>query len=556
MVAQGLPEGNMRTRILATLLFGCVAGASAADPSKADGLRGPGQAAGELRVAAMAPAELSGWDDRLAELMASGRLRVRQVASDPLVPGRQHQRLEQVDRGVPVFGAELVRQAEGGATVSLFGTLYADSGLDLHPTLSPAEARAAAERASGGRASERAPGLFVLPRSAAGFALVYRVVVWTGADLRADFVDARSGAVLQSLDEIHSAAAVGRGRGVLDEPEKLSAESLAGGFVLRDGLRPAVLSTYDMGGNLSRTGAVLLGSAELGDSDLARDADNDWTSDPAAVDAHAYAGFVYDYYFRRYGRRGLDDANLGIGSLVHPVRRGDEDAYSRQQVGLFYTNAFYAGHGMMVYGEGGIRSAGKSWNYTAGALDIVGHELTHGVTEFSSRLVYRDESGALDEAFSDVMGTSIEFFYQPPGKGPLQADYLIGEDVVRPGGLRSLADPLAHGDPDHLSKARFLGTDTDEGGVHTNSTIASHAFFLAIEGGPNRSSGLFVRGVGAEHRDEIERVFYRAFVFLLPPRADFSMARSATLQSARDLFGSGSEPERALREAWTAVGVE
>jgi Zn-dependent metalloprotease len=535
-----------------------VAGASdgLGDSWQADGLPNPWQTDGELRVAATAPAELSGWEARLAELMASGRLRLRQVASDPMVAGRQHQRLEQVDRGVPVFGAELVRQAEGGATVSLFATLYPDSGLDLHPALSPAAARAAAERASGGRASEQPPGLFVMPRSAGSFALVYRVLVWTGADLRADFVDARSGALLLSLDEIHTATAVGLGRGVLDEPEKLSAESLAGGFVLRDGLRPAVLSTYDMGGNLSRTGAVLLGNATLEDSDLARDEDNNWTSDPAAVDAHAYAGLVYDYYFKRFGRRGLDDADLGIGSLVHPVRRGDESAYTRQQVELFYTNAFYAGHGMMVYGEGGIRSAGKTWNYTAGALDIVGHELTHGVTEFSSRLVYRDESGALDEAFSDVMGTSIEFFYQPPGKGPLQADYLIGEDVVRPGGLRSLADPLAYGDPDHLSQARFLGTATDEGGVHTNSTIASHAFFLAIEGGRNRSSGLLVRGVGGEHRDQIERAFYRAFVFLLPPRADFRMARSTTLQSARDLFGPGSEPERALGEAWTAVGVK
>ena len=85
-----------------------------------------------------------------------------------------------------------------------------------------------------------------------------------------------------------------------------------------------------------------------------------------------------------------------------------------------------------------------------------------------------------------MMGKSVEFFFQPAGSGALKADYLMGEDVVRPGGLRSMANP-AFGDPDHYSK-RFLGSD-DNGGVHTNSGIPNQAFYLAIEGGTNRTSG-------------------------------------------------------------------
>jgi thermolysin len=95
----------------------------------------------------------------------------------------------------------------------------------------------------------------------------------------------------------------------------------------------------------------------------------------------------------------------------------------------------------------------------------------------------------------------------------------------------------------------------DNGGVHINSGIANHAFYLAIEGGTNRTSGLAVQGVGAANREQIERVFYRAFTQMLPTNATFALARAATIQAARDLFGTNSNPERAVTQAWTAVGV-
>jgi Zn-dependent metalloprotease len=184
---------------------------------------------------------------------------------------------------------------------------------------------------------------------------------------------------------------------------------------------------------------------------------------------------------------------------------------------------------------------------------VVAHELSHGVTSYTSDLEYHGESGALNEAFSDVVGTSVEFFFQTAGTAAGQADYLIGEDVVTPGGVRSMANPQAFGDPDHYSR-RFTG-DEDNGGVHINAGIATHAFYLAIEGGVNRTSGLAVQGVGAANREQMEKVFYRAFVFLLPSTASFSTARAATIQSARDLYGVGSAAETAVTQAWTAVGV-
>lgn len=219
-------------------------------------------------------------------------------------------------------------------------------------------------------------------------------------------------------------------------------------------------------------------------------------------------------------------------------------------------NAFYAGGGVMVFGEGlpsGATLNGQSWNYLSGALDVFAHELAHGVTDFSSRLIYRNESGALNEAFSDIIGVSAEFYHQPIGNALMRAEYLIGEDVVTPGGLRSLANPQQFGDPDHYT-TRYTGTQ-DNGGVHINSTIPGHAFYLAIEGGTNRTSGLSVAGVGAANREQIERVFYRAFTQMMPSDATFAVARVVTIQSAVDLYGGGSAVTRAITEAWTAVGV-
>jgi Zn-dependent metalloprotease len=151
------------------------------------------------------------------------------------------------------------------------------------------------------------------------------------------------------------------------------------------------------------------------------------------------------------------------------------------------------------------------------------------------------------------MGTSVEFFFQPAGSGDLRSDYQVGEDVIKPGGLRSMENPGLHGDPDHYSR-RFLGA-ADNGGVHTNSGIANQAFYLAIEGGTNRTSGLGVQGVGGANREQIEKVFYRAFAQLLPANATFSLARAATIQASRDLYGDNSNAERAVTQAWTAVGV-
>ncbi len=508
---------------------------------------------GATTIEARSPADLRDWDRQIDGMARTGELRSREARADTLIEGREHQRSDQFHRGVRVFGGEVVRQSRHGATESAFGTLYSGIDVDPSPAIDEEAARAVLEERAGASSGSR-PELVVLPLDAGGYALAWRLRIVQRHDARQYFIDARSGAPLLDFSDRKTQTAVGKARGVLGDTKKISVNRTTGTFTASDQLRPPAILTYDMQGNPGRVDEFLFGRVTLGTPDLAADTDNDWT-DGAAGDAHVYTGYTYDYFFKRFGRHGLNDADIRVRSLVHPVRRLDFARYV-EEFPDFFINAFYDGNGVMVYGEGlpaGLTLGGQTWDFLSGALDVVAHELTHGVTDYTSGLIYRGESGALNEAFSDIMATGAEFFFQQAGNGTLRADYLLGEDVVRPGGLRSLENPGVFGDPDHYSR-RYTGTE-DNGGVHINSTIAGHAFFLAIESGTNRTSGLAVQGVGAANRDQMEKVFYRAFTAMLPGNASFSVARAATIQSARDLYGPGSPSERAVTQAWTAVGV-
>ena len=131
--------------------------------------------------------------------------------------------------------------------------------------------------------------------------------------------------------------------------------------------------------------------------------------------------------------------------------------------------------------------------------------------------------------------------YQQQGAGLARAEWLQGEDIrVNGNGMRNFANPLQLGHPDHWSI--FVNTTADNGGVHTNSSIMNHVFYLAIQGGTHRLSGQRVDGVGLANRLQIERAVYRAFTSMLPAGATFSMARAATIQAARDLYGAAAPP--------------
>jgi Zn-dependent metalloprotease len=543
----------MRTVSIRQLLAASLAGAAilfaAADPVHTQPRRS--------LVAATSADGLRVWDDTVTRMARRGDLRLQRTVSDPLLPGRTHERYAQSFEGVPVYGADMTRQTSNGLTVSVFGTMYSGIDLDTTAALGVDEAAAIVARESGVTLGPaRLPQLLVYPLDG-GYRLAYRATAFTPAGGTEFFIDANTGAIVARLDAVQRQTAIGRGAGVLGDEKKMSVTPLGGAFIAEDGLRPPGLLTFDMKGNIIRTIGFLNGFGFLGVSDLGASSNNAW-ADPAIVDAHAYSGYVYDYFYRRFGRRSVDNQDLTLINVVHPVSRDDYASQDPLVQGAFYLNASYYGDGIMVYGEGApsdVTVRGQQWNYLSGALDVVGHELTHGVTDYSSGLIYSGESGALNESFSDMMGTAVEFFYQPPGGGLLHADYLCGEDVITPGGIRSLANPAAYGQPDHYSRRLLAPPEVDNGGVHTNSGIPNQVYYLAIEGGVNRTSGQSVEGVGPANREQIEKVMYRAFTELMPASATFAVARAATIQAARDLYGAGSNAERAVAQAWEAVGI-
>lgn len=511
---------------------------------------------GPLRVEASGGWALREWSGRIERLLAARELELRLEREDTQLAGRRHERLAQLHRGVPVFGGELAVQSDASGPLTVFGTLYQGIELDPTPRLSLRDAESLAA-ARGGRpfGTRGGPQLVVLPLDGGGYRLAYRVraaIEEPEFDLRQMFFDAGTGELLLDYRDLQTQAA-GLATGVLGDQKKISVTASGSSWQSSDKLRPPAIATYDFRFSVNRLIQFLNSSGPpanaLNPSDLGSDDDNVWT-DGALVDAHVYAGYTYDYFFKQHGRRGLDNANLAIHSITHVFRREDWRLYSPQTVGGWFANAAYFGDGVMYYGDGlpsNVTLGGQRYNYMAGALDVVAHELTHGVTDYSSGLVYRNESGALNEAFSDLMSAAVEFVFQPE-----RADYLLGEDAVTPGGSRSMQNPMAHGDPDHYD-IRYLGSD-DNGGVHINSGIVNHAYYLAIEGGRHRL-GATVQGVGPANRAQIERVFYRAFTSFLPPSATFSQARGATIQAARELHGAGSAAETALTQAWNAVGV-
>ena len=522
-----------------------------------------------LSVTATSAGALRAASDIVTQMEQAGDLRSVRRTVDPLVPGRTHERFQQFWRGLPVLEATVTRQQDGAAARSVFGSIHPEVQVDTTPRLSAAQAqRLAFGEPSPPAAAE--PRLAIFLDSELGYRLVYETRRFDAEGLRDVLVDAHSGQIVRSLNVTSLQTAilpcrdcvVGSGRGVKGDRKKVSATIEAGVFTARDALRPVPIRTYDMRGDWRRTLDVLIGDDFLIDADLAADGDNDW-NDGANVDAHTGTGWFSDYLYHRFERSGLDDRRSPIVSLVHPVNRSDLLTVPSEISNLFHLNAFFCGlcgpFGTLVYGEGMpsgfVLTTGQSVDFFSAGLDIVGHELAHAVTESSSQLINQGESGALSEAFSDLLGAGTEFFVADTGRHRVeQADYVIGEDVLKPGGIRSLSDPQSLGDPDHFSK-RFTGT-ADNGGVHTNSTIVSHAYYLAVEGGTNRTSGLRVEGVGSANRHLVERAFYRAYVFMLPSDATFAVARMATIQSARDLAGEGSALEQTIRAAWDAVGVE
>ncbi|WP_394679850.1 M4 family metallopeptidase [uncultured Exiguobacterium sp.] len=431
-------------------------------------------------------------------------------------------RLQQEVDGVPVFGSVVVGNvAKDGtlkAVVNDAINVKGKPGLAKKATLSEKKAIKLYQKAIKASKFEVAPKaeLVIYPvKDDAVYAYKITSTVLAGKEPSrwTYFIDANSGKVLNKFDQLAHAT----GTDVLGRSVTFNTTLSGSTYYLQDTTRGKGIYTYDAKNRTSLPGT------------LWADADNVFnaTYDRAAVSAHVNAAKTYDFYKNTYGRNSYDNAGARLNSSVH---------YSTS-----YNNAFWDGT-KMVYGDGD----GSTFTYLSGALDVVAHELTHAVTEYSAGLVYQNESGAINEAISDIMGTVAEYSVGS------NFDWLVGEDIYTPGvsgdALRSMSNPAAYGDPDHYSK-RYTGTQ-DNGGVHTNSGIVNKAAYLLGNGGTH--TGVTVTGVGVP---KLGAIYYRALTVYLTPNSNFSSLRAAVVQSAKDLYGSTSAEATAAAKSFDAVGV-
>ncbi|WP_432408412.1 M4 family metallopeptidase [Wukongibacter sp. M2B1] len=451
--------------------------------------------------------------------------------------GYTYLRLQQEYKGVPVFGStQTVHINKDGVLTSFSGAVIPDidkhKKLKLEKKINSKEAISIAEADLG-----ISPEYVVSPT---GILMVYlyedeaRYVYLVRLNFLNPepgnwyyFVDASTKEIVNKFNAFYTKKTssipttgedkIGTGIGVLGDTKDINTLLSSSSYYLIDRTRGNHIQTFDGNSRTRLPGSIWIDS----DNNLIDSYDN------AAVDAHKYAALTYDYFSDVFGRNSFDGNGATIKSTVH---------YGRN-----YNNAGWTGY-QMVFGDGD----GTLFRELSGSLDVMAHELTHAVTQYTADLIYQDESGAINEAMSDVFGTAVEFW---ANNNP---DWLLGEDIYTPNisgdALRSMENPTDSGDPDHYDD-RYTGTE-DYGGVHTNSGIINKAAYLISEGGTHY--GVNVNGIGI---DKMTAIFYRALNQHLTQSSTFSQLRAALIQSATELYGANGSETQAINDAFDSVGV-
>lgn len=362
------------------------------------------------------------------------------------------------------------------------------------------------------------------------YELVYGFNIYASKPLSRQmvYVNANTGKISFHESLIHSGG-TSNGTAVTgySDTQNIVTDSFSQAFRLRDSTRGNGVLTF----NCQR-------QANYSSSIDFIDSNNYWNNanpnlDQYAGDAHWGTEVTYDYFMQVHNRNSIDNMGFALLTFMH---------YDQN-----YVNAFWNGQ-FMTYGDG------NNLNGPLTTLDIVGHEITHGLTDFTSDLIYANESGALNESFSDIFGAAIEFTARPG-----RANWTIGEDIG--GAFRNMSNPKANGDPDTYDGANWINQNciptsgNDQCGVHTNSGVQNYWFYLLVNGGVgvnDVADSFNVTGLGL---NKAEKIAFRNLTVYLSPSSDYDDARFYSIQSAIDLYGACSAEVEATTNAWYAVGV-
>ena len=469
----------------------------------------------------------------LRGMIGGGELKAEKAEVDDL--GMAHTRFRQTLNDVPVWGGEAIVHLNPDESLSTISDEMKNIvSVSTEPNF-PQDQAVGIGLKLYGRAAKKLTDtpkvdLWVFPAEDGTTHLAYRVQLRREDGSKETampvyFIDAHSGQQVFYYNNLQT----GTGSSLYSGTVNIGTSSTGGTFYLENLTRKVGTFNYNNG---TSTAARFTDADDVWDASAQR----------AAVDASFGAEATLNYYQNVHNRNGIDGSG-GPGVTTAAANSSISLVTSRVHYSSGYNNAFWNGS-YMTYGDGD----GSTFTPLT-TLDICGHEMTHGVTERTAGLTYSNESGALNESMSDVFGTMVERFARPS-----TWNWKIGEDAYTPGtpgdALRLMDNPHAVGDPDHYS-LRYTGS-SDNGGVHTNSSISNHAFYLISAGGTNRVSGVAVPAIGP---DSAAKIWYRALTVYMTSSTNFAGARTATVNAANDLFGSTSAEATSVATGWCAVGV-
>ena len=491
--------------------------------------------------------------------------------------GNFHQRNQQFYKGLKIeFGTLITHSNSDGKVYSINGELYNAANLNLQPSITKQQGLTIIQQSKLGASflwedkeqadimnySKPEGELLILPDAMTGkVSLAYKYDVYTTSPISRDeiYVDAHSGDIIFSNPIIKHADKINQSKSdnsVLNTnlPTRYSGnrdvetsfDATLVKYVLLDNTRGNGVVTYN---NERKT---------VYQNKHFQDNDNNWTvaeynnlfKDNAAFDAHWGAEKTYDFWMNTFGRNSYDDNGAQIKSYVH----------YRQVANQSLVNAFWNGVAMS-YGDG---------NTSVGPLtsiDVCGHEIGHAVCTNTANLIYQNQSGAMNEGFSDIWGACIEHYGKSGALSntPNANVWLIAEDLGS--AFRSMSNPLSYGNPDTYLGTNWTTTgvegtctptsNNDQCGVHNNSGVLNHWFYILTQGKSGTNNGpdqdvYNVTGIGMVKSSQIAYFAERDY---LTPNSTYFDARNATIEVAQNLYCTNSPEVLAVTNAWYAVNI-
>ena len=489
---------------------------------------------------------------------------------------RTHTRFDKLYSGVKVWGGDLIAHSGTDGEILGITTNHEEKvRLNVNPTLGVAEALAVAHQnlnPMGPYATEPTAELVIYPmtvnmrrpsrgrvvdqelnaedvvRTVVRNALAYHVHValenGTPETIHRDYmIDAHTGRILKQWDDLHTTAAVGTGNSQYSGTVSLATNSTTSGFEMRD-------MTRGTAGTFGNNVVTNLNHATTGNGTIYTDADNTWgdganyvegssttaaNGQTAAVDAHFGIMTTWDYFKKVLGRNGIDGTGKASYIRVH---------YSNNYDNAFWSDACFC----MTFGDGSSFT-------TLTSMDVAGHEMSHGVISTTANLTYSGESGGLNESMADIHGTMVEYYRTTPGATTVPAtggNWTIGEQL-RSTPLRYMYKPSLDGSsPDAWSST--LGSLD----VHYSSGPMNRAFYFLSQGATttgNTSTTYLPTGMTGIGNDHSARIAFRALATYMTSSTNYAAARTAYINSAKDLYGAGSADEQAVWNAFAGINV-